>query len=276
MTPLLKWAGGKRRLAQAICAHIGREYNHYYEPFLGGGAMLFHIAPEQAICSDINAELVNFYNVVKNNVEELHYEITHNYLPNHSKNFFYQIRALDRDAELFSQMTNVQHAARFIYLNKACYNGLWRVNQHGFNNVPWGRRDRLNIWDEENLVQVHNYLANQKIQILHQDYSVTARMAQANDLVYFDPPYDDERQAGFVDYSVNGFTRQNQIDLRDLCNELVDRGVTIAVSNADTTFIREIFNDARYNLYDDILAQRSIGSRAAYRQRVNEILIVSK
>lgn len=274
MTPLIKWAGGKRKLTEAIVARTGLNFNHYIEPFLGGGAMLLFIAPEHAVCSDINEELVNFYQVVQADVDGLMAEIHQNYLPNHGQEFYYHIRALDRNPVAFHQMMPVQRAARFIYLNKACYNGLWRVNRQGFNNVPWGRRDRLNLWDEDNLLDVHGYLAGNDVQIIHQDYAVTARMAEEGDLVYFDPPYDDERQVGFVDYSANGFTRQNQAELRDLCDELVDRGVRVAVSNADTLFIRELFADERYVIHDDIEARRNIGARAENRGNVRELLII--
>lgn len=274
MTPILKWAGGKRKLVDAIIAYTGRDFDTYIEPFLGGGAMLLALEKEHAICSDINGELVNFYHIVRDDVEGLIAEINDNYIPNHSQEFFYHIRGLDRDIENFALLTPTQRAARFIYLNKTCYNGLWRVNRQGFNNVPWGNHVRLNLWDENNLLEVHRYLANNDVEIIQSDYQETARMAQPGDFVYFDPPYDNVRQAGFVDYSAGGFTRDDQTELRDLCNELVDRGVSVAVSNSDTDFIRELFDDARYVLHDDIQALRSIGSRAADRQFVTELLVV--
>lgn len=261
-------------LAEAIVARMGHDFNTYFEPFLGGAALLLHLEPEHAVCSDINPELVNFYHVVQNEVEGLLNEIHDNYLPFHGQDFYYHVRSLDRDAEQFGRMTPVERAARFIYLNKTCFNGLWRVNRQGFNNVPWGRHDNLNLWNENNLMNVHNYLMNNDIDILHADYTVTAHMAEEGDLVYFDPPYDDDRQEGFTDYAADGFTRQNQTELRDLCNELVDNGVQVAVSNADTTFIRELFDDARYHIYDDIVARRSIGARAENRGKVNELLII--
>lgn len=275
MYPLLKWAGGKRKLTEAIVAHTGQEYNRYFEPFLGGGAMLLYLAPKQAICSDVNEELINFYNVVKNNVEELIHEIAINYVPNHSSDFFYARRNLDRNMDIFAVMTNVERAARFLYLNKTCYNGLWRVNRQGYNNVPCGNYVNLNILDETNLHDVHNYFLDNDIQINHADYSETVQLANEGDLVYFDPPYDDENKNSFVDYSVNGFTRNNQVELRDVCNELVDRGVKVAISNANTAFMRELYSNERYQLFDDIQARRNIGATAAHRHQVNELLIVS-
>lgn len=274
MVPLLKWAGGKRKLVKSIIAHTGKEFNSYIEPFVGGGAMLLYLQPEHAICSDTNEELINFYRVVQNDVDGLIEEIESNYIPNHNQEFFYKIRRLDRDVCSFNRMTSTQRAARFVYLNKTCYNGLWRVNRQGFNNVPWGRHVALNIWNKTNLMNVHNYLSSNDVCFFHSDYKAVSRLAGEGDFVYFDPPYDAEEQNGFVDYCKKGFNRENQIELRDICNELVDIGAKVAVSNADTQFIRDIFTDERYRLFDDLQAQRSIGSCASYRQKVNELLIV--
>ena len=273
MDPLLKWAGGKRKLAEAIVAHTGRQFNRYVEPFLGGAAMLLHLAPPHAICSDINVELVNFYQVVQHQVDELWHEININYLPHHAEEFFYHVRKMDRDPRTMDAMTPMQRAARFVYLNKTCYNGLWRVNRHGQNNAPWGKYQHPTILDEANLMAVHQYLSENDVKILQADYAVTARLAEAGDFVYFDPPYDDEKQAGFVGYSAGGFTRANQADLRALCDELVDRGVHVAVSNADTPFIRQLYADERYRIYDDLRARRNIGANAERRGVVCELLI---
>lgn len=275
MYPLLKWAGGKRRLAEAIVNHFVKDYNKYYEPFIGGAAILLYLAPKHAVCSDINEELINFYNVVQNDVEELISEVNDKYIAKHSKEFFYQVRAYDRDTHFFSSMNPVQRAARLIYLNKSCFNGLWRENSHGCNNVPWGYHDKVTLWDLNNLMEVHDYLSKNQVEFVKADYREIALKAIKGDLVYFDPPYDNEKNEGFVSYNAQGFTRGNQRELRELCDNLVDRGVHVVVSNADTTFMEELFTDERYTLFTDINAHRSIGSLAQYRKRVNELLVVS-
>lgn len=136
MLPIIKWAGGKRRFTNQIISIIGNEFKNYYEPFVGGGAVLFALEAKNAKCSDINDELINFYNTVKTNPNELINELENNFLPYHSSEFYYKVRKLDRDSIKFNSLTQIQRAARFLYLNKTCYNGLWRVNRNGQNNVP--------------------------------------------------------------------------------------------------------------------------------------------
>ena len=166
MQPIIKWAGGKRKFATQIAKHLGAINGTYYEPFLGGGAMLLHITPTNAICSDVNPELINLYNVIQNNVDELIEILRNEFVINHNKEFYYQIRGWDRNQEEYQLIDPIRRAARFIYLNKTCYNGLWRVNKNGMNNVPFGRYKNPTILVEDELRQAANYFNTNNVVFL--------------------------------------------------------------------------------------------------------------
>lgn len=280
ITPLVKWAGGKRRLAKYICDQIDFKYNKYYEPFLGGGAVLFFLHPENAICSDVNEELMNFYAVVKKSPLKLYKYLHDEIVPKHmdeGEKCYMEIRSWDRE-EGFSQRNDLERAARFLYLNKTCFNGLWRVNQDGYFNVPYGHHKIPPIPSYENIKKVSDYLKHSHVDLRCCDYKECVKGAQGGDLVYFDPPYDVEiGQAGFVSYSKGGFNRDNQEELRDLCDELIERGVTVIVSNSDTSYIKNLYGDhGRYKFYRDLNIIWSVGANGASRRKANEILIIGK
>lgn len=279
MNPLVKWPGGKRQLAEHIINILGREFNHYYEPFLGGGGVLIYLQPIGATCFDINPELINMYNVVKYNPEELIDTLYGNYIAYHSKEFYYQIRDLDRNADLFGQLTQIERAARFLYLNKTCFNGLWRVNSKGEFNVPFGRYVAPSFTPAETIRDAHQFFHTNNINFHVNNYYEVEHFAQAGDLVYFDPPYDiEDGQNGFVSYTEFGFTREDQIRLKLLCDRLVAAGVIVGVSNSNTEFIRNLYStgEIQYDLYDDISVNRSIGAKTSTRKKINELLIVGR
>lgn len=278
MQPIIKWAGGKRKFANQIASFLGDVNGTYYEPFLGGGALLLHITPEHAVCSDINPELVNFYQVVKHNVDALIDLLKVEFVPNHSKEFYYQVRGWDRNKIQYSQIDSVRKAARFIYLNKTCYNGLWRVNRDGMNNVPFGRYKRPTILLEEDLRQAAKYLKEKDISFIECDYKELVNKAVEGDTVYFDPPYDVEAgQSEFVSYTATGFSRKDQEELKKLCDLLIDRGVKVGISNSNTQFIRSLYSSDKnhsYTLNEIAPFSRTIGSKPASRKKTTELIII--
>lgn len=280
MEPIIKWAGGKRRFVEQIIKVIGCDCNNYFEPFLGGAAVLYKINAEHYYCSDINEELINFYNVVKTDCDSLIKELKTNFIPNHSKTFYLRIRNLDRNRDDFLQLSSVYRAARFIYLNKTCFNGLWRVNSKGENNVPMGDYKKPSILDEKNLKAAESFFNNHKITFLHCSFEDCVKKAKAGDLVYFDPPYDvEEGQNSFTEYAKSGFNRNSQKQLKKLCDKLILKGVRIAISNSDTKFIRDLYSGDEYityNIYNKIISNRTIGASTDSRRKVTELLIVGK
>lgn len=277
LQPLVKWAGGKSILAEYIIKKFDSQYNTYYEPFLGGASILFTLQPQKAICSDINKELINFYEVVKKSPDELINRLNSDFKGLHSKEFYYKVRAWDRQ-DCYEERSDVERAARFIYLNKNCYNGLWRENQHGQNNVPIGDYPKINLPQKEQILAVSDYLSKHNITLTCNDYKKCLKDVCKNDLVYLDPPYDvDDSQKGFVDYSSNGFTKKDQEELKSLCDELIEKGAKIYISNSDTEFIRKLYsNPSYYTIYDDKEVTRFVGSRKEYRKKVVELFIVGK
>lgn len=283
LTPIIKWAGGKRRIAKLILEKVEHQnFNTYFEPFLGGAAVLLTFKPAKAVCCDINPELINLYQVVKNDCNSLinlleQYAFKNN--TENAKEFYYYIRSLDRTPH-FNELTDVERAARFIYLNKTCYNGLWRVNSKGQNNVPYGRYVNPKILDRESLLKLSDYLNNNDIELFVDDYTSILDKVGKNDLVYFDPPYDvEEGQNGFVNYTLNGFNRENQKQLKELCDQLIIRGATVIVSNSKTNFIMSLYKNnyyAVYDIIDDIKVTRTISAKASSRKQISEVLIVGR
>lgn len=280
MQPIIKWAGGKRKFANQIANLLGEIEGTYYEPFLGGGAMLLHLAPDRAACADINPELINFYQVVKTNADGLINTLEAEFIPFHNKSFYYEVRGWDRDSKQYSHLDPVRRAARFLYLNKTCYNGLWRVNKDGMNNVPFGRYKKPTILLKDDILAASKYFSHNNITFLECDYKDLVSRATAGDTVYFDPPYDIEAgQSEFVSYTASGFNRQDQKELKALCDDLIERGVTVAVSNSCTQFIRELYVSDKEHIYELNLIEpfsRTIGSKPASRKKTTEFLIIGK
>ena len=267
IAPFVKWVGGKRQLMPAINQLLPKKYSTYYEPFVGGGAVLFEIQPKKAIVNDYNAELVNTYNVIKNEPEELI-----NDLKNHinESEYFYDIRALDRK-EGFDELSKVKKASRVIYLNKTCYNGLYRVNNSGEFNSPFGRYKNPNIVNDITIRAVSKYFNANDITIINGDFENAVKNIRKGAFVYFDPPYDPvSKSSNFTGYIQGGFNMYDQIRLRDLCDKLDKQGVKFLVSNSATQLILDL-----YSKYDItfVKANRAINSKASKRGEVDEVLI---
>jgi DNA adenine methylase len=264
--PFLKWAGGKSKLIQQYIPYFPKTYQNYYEPFLGGGAVFFYLQPATAILTDINAELINTYCCVRDNVEEL-ILLLKEHKKRHTKDYYYSVRN-------YYGGNNLEKAARFIYLNKTCFNGLYRVNSQGNFNVPLGRYDNPNICPENLLRLAKQALSQAKIQ--QADFTQVLNYAtSSDDFVFFDPPYYPISETSyFTAYSQNCFSTKHQEILRDTCAELASRGVKVMVCNSDSEFIKQIYREIDFKTHT-IKAARSINSNIKNRGIIDELLITS-
>ena len=262
--PFLKWAGGKSRLIPQYQPYFPRYFAAYYEPFLGGGAIFFHLQPRRACLMDINPELVNVFQCVRDRVFDLiHY--LRNHRDAHSQEHYYAVRAcIPTDA--------VERAARFIYLNKTCFNGLYRENSKGQFNVPMGRYKNPGIFDPDLLIGASQSLQSAQIHQAQFD-AVLDYATSANDFVYFDPPYVPiSATSNFTGYSRHSFKEADHIRLRDTFVTLANRGVQVMLSNSDCPFVRDLYRD--FPMYS-IAAARAINSKATRRGKITELLITS-
>jgi DNA adenine methylase len=262
--PFLKWAGGKTRLISQYKDYFPQHYQTYYEPFLGGGAVFFHLQPSHAVLTDINADLVITYRCVRDNLEEL-ITLLQAHQQRHNSEYYYDVRN-------YHNGTDLTKAARFIYLNKTCFNGLYRVNSQGKFNVPVGKYKNPGICQEE-VLRVAS-LALQKVEIKQANFAEVLNYATGtNDFVYFDPPYYPlNKTSNFTAYSNFCFDENQQIKLRDIFIELADKGVKVMLSNSDCPLIRDLYSD--FNVHT-ISAARSINSNAQKRGKITEVLVTS-
>jgi len=273
--PFVKWVGGKRGLLSQIIPLIPKEFNNYFEPFVGGGAMFFELyslgflKDKKVYLFDINTEHINAYKVVKNNPIDLINNLNE-LKKQHSKEFYYEVRAWDR-GENFLKRSEVERASRFIYLNKTCFNGLYRVNSKGYHNVPIGSYKNPNICDEEVI-----YSASEALQsaiILNASYKDVLKHASKDDFVYFDPPYYPLTQtSSFTSYSEFSFLDKEQKELFDVFEELDKNGCKVIHSNSDTDFIKELYKEFEIK---NIQANRFINSKGSGRGKISELLIRS-
>ncbi len=267
VSPVLKWVGGKRQLLDEIQKYFPKKYSKYYEPFLGGGAVLFYFQPKKAVINDFNSELINVYRVIKDNVEEL---ITDLKKHKNEEEYFYMTRNIDRE-DSYSILTPIEKASRIIYLNKTCYNGLFRVNNAGEFNTPFGRYKNPNIVNEVTLRAVSSYFNANEIKIMQGDYEEALEGIKKGSFVYFDPPYDPvSTSSSFTGYTQNGFKKEEQERLKNVCDRLNERGVKFLLSNSATEYIRELYKDYRIEI---VKANRHINSIAENRGEIDEVLI---
>lgn len=273
LKPIVKWAGGKTQLLPEIEKLMPKEFNRYFEPFTGGGALLFSLKPENVVINDFNSELVSAYRCFEDKASfDKLISILHVHESNHSEEYYLKIRELDR-SEAFNALSKEEIAGRFLYLNKACFNGLYRVNSKGYFNVPSAKREKVKIYDENNFNGLLEYFNNNKIEILNTDFEIAVENAQAGDLVYFDPPYDtyDDKDS-FTSYSKNGFGKDEQLRLANLFKSLDKKGVKVMLSNHNTPYINELYNGFNINV---VLAKRMINSKANGRGNVEEVIVTN-
>lgn len=269
VSPFLKWVGGKRQLMPVIVENSPKNLKDlkYYEPFIGGGAVFFHLQPENAVINDLNKELINVYSVIKNDLDSLIED-----LKRHKNNaeYFYEIRALDRTDD-FNKLTAIQKASRLIYLNKTCFNGLYRVNNAGEFNVPFGRYKNPNIVNEPTLIAVNKFLNNTNVSICSEDYENVLEKADQDSFVYIDPPYHPiSESSNFTGYVRGGWNADDQTRLRDTCDKLNKRGVKFLLSNSSASLIKELYKN--YNI-TNVKASRFVNSKASGRGQIDEVLI---
>ncbi|MCL6610184.1 MAG: DNA adenine methylase [Peptococcaceae bacterium] len=263
--PVIKWAGGKRQLIDRYREFFPARFNAYHEPFLGGGAVFFHLIPPVSFLSDSNEELINMYLVIQNKVDQLIEDLSRH---KNDRDYYYQIRSLD-----VRTLTDVQRASRLIYLNKTCYNGLYRVNRRGEFNVPFGKYKRPRFLDVDSLLAANRVL--QRAVLMAGDFEMVLENARPGDFVYLDPPYYPvSRTSGFTDFTDRSFSAKDHERLSRTFDELAGRGCLVMLSNSDTPFVRELYAGYRRGIIS-LTANRPINSRADKRGPVGELIVCS-
>ncbi|MCT6883604.1 DNA adenine methylase [Snodgrassella alvi] len=268
IAPVLKWAGGKRQLLDTLIPLVPKDYSVYCEPFVGGGALFFALQPQSACINDVNHELIRVYTVIKNDVDVLIEQLKQF---QNNKDQFYEIRSWDRNKDKYTHLSDIEKAARIIYLNKTCFNGLFRVNASGEFNVPFGNYANPNIVNEPVLRAISFYFNNSEIVFNAVDYAEILKNLPDNAFVYLDPPYDPVSvTANFTSYTKDGFSRDEQIRLRKCCDELNERSIKFMLSNSATDFIYDQYS--KYNI-EIISAKRLVGADASKRGRIQEVIV---
>lgn len=267
--PFLKWAGGKRQLIKEIEKYIpsSNEINTYYEPFLGGGAVLFHLQPKKAVVNDYNTDLMTTYEVIRDNVDELIEDLKKH---KNTSEYFYEIRSWDWKPD-FDKISKIKKASRLIYLNKTCFNGLFRVNSNGEFNTPFGNYKKPNIVNEKVLRAVSKYLNENDVILLNCDFENALINIKKGDFVYLDPPYYPiSNSSNFTGYTLDGFSESDQVRLKELCDKLTERGIKFLLSNSSAPFILELYKDYKIEF---VKARRTINSNGDGRGKIKEVLV---
>lgn len=286
MKPFVKWAGGKRQILSRINEYVqdsigdNPDYT-YIEPFLGGGAVFFSLRPKKAIINDLNEDLINAYRIIKSDnylklIDKLK-EFSDDY-HNSPDEFYYHIREWDRVDNWMDAHDDVDRAARMIFLNRTCYNGLYRVNSKGQFNTPMGRYRNPLICDETNIKEIHEYLSNPEnhIEIMNGSYEDAIKKAKDGDAIYIDPPYDYEDDDGFTKYQMAGFSFADFQKLKEKCDKAVDKGAFVIISNNATTKVMKLFEeDPKYKIFYDpncFASLRSINCKGDDRRTGSEVI----
>ncbi|KSU26948.1 Methyl-directed repair DNA adenine methylase [Lactococcus lactis subsp. lactis] len=272
--PFVKWVGGKKQLMEVINLYRPKTFGRYYEPFVGGGSVFMNLQYSKTTINDYNTELINVYEVVRDSVDEL-LSVLKIHAENNSQEYFYSLREWDRTG-ILEKKSSVERAARFIYLNKTCYNGLFRVNAQGQFNVPYGRYKNPNIVNEEVLRADSKFLKKSTIKILKGDFEKSVKSAKKGDFIYLDPPYAPlvEDTHSFVGYTLNGFGYDEQLRLRDLFVKLDKKGCYVMLSNSSSKIIHELYKDY-VDTTEIVGATRMVNSKASGRGKVDEVLIMN-
>ena len=266
-TPFLKWAGGKGQLLPTLSGFLPTKFGRYFEPFVGGGAMFFHLYGQRpalnAVLSDLNDELINCYEVIRDDVEQLIADLRKH---KNESDYFYKVRAQSTE-----NLSRTERAARIIYLNKTCFNGLYRVNSRGQFNVPFGSYKNPRTCDEENLRAVSQALTNADLSC--STFEQSLKRAKRGDLIYLDPPYQPiSSTSNFTGYTKGCFSSNDQASLAELVGKLSDRGCKIMLSNSDNEYIRELYSNFRI---ETVYANRAINCKGDRRGKITEVLILN-
>lgn len=276
LAPILKWVGGKRQLLDEILKRKPKSFTTYYEPFLGGGAVFLALQPKRAVLNDRNDELINVYLSVRDHVNEV-VELLKKH--KNEEEYYYNIRQMDREPD-FNELPSVVRAARILYLNKTCYNGLFRVNSQGEFNSPFGRYKSPNIVNKSMLEAVSHLLnkvdkLNKRVYtLLNTDFEEAVATAKAGSFIYFDPPYEPvSDSSNFTGYNQGGFTRDDQRRLYRLCTALHKRRVKFMLSNSSCPFIHGLYKRTKAFRIEMVQARRSVNADGEKRGNVNEVLV---
>jgi len=265
----LKWAGGKTQLLEQLSSFFPKKFNGYLEPFVGGGAVFFYVKrnynPKRIILSDLNEELITCFEVVRDDVEKL-IKLLIKHKKNHSKDYYYKIRDVD-----VSKLSKLEIASRLIYLNKTCYNGLYRVNAQGKFNVPMGMYKKPKIVSEIDLRKASELL--QKVELKTMPFGHVLDFAKRGDFVYLDPPYYPlSETSSFTSYTNNAFLEKEQEKLSEVFRQLDKRGCFVMLSNSDHPFIRNLYNGFSIHTVKALRAINCIGKK---RGKISELVITS-
>ena len=270
LKPIVKWAGGKTRLYKELIEFIPDNFNNYHEPFLGGGATLFNLANEDLLekeiyINDINEDLINLYLVVRDNLEEL-LELTRQTRIDNKT--YLEIRSWDRDPN-YDKLDPIKKAFRFIYLNKTCFNGLYRHNSSGKFNVPFGNYKKVTILDITYIYAIRDFL--KKCTITNVNFMDTLKNVKENDLVYLDPPYHPiSTTSSFTSYWKDNFKEKEQHLVKEYFEEAKKIKAHVILSNSYCPFIQELYKD--YNQHE-VTIFRLIGSKSTSRVEIKELII---
>ena len=271
LQPFTKWTGGKRQLLPVIRELMPKTYNRYFEPFVGGGALFFDLAPKDAVINDFNVELINCYQQIKDNPQEL-IEILKVHQEYNSKEYYLDLRSADRD-ERIDIMSEVQRAARTLYMLRVDFNGLYRVNSKNQFNVPYGRYKNPKIVDEELISAISVYLNNNQLEIKTGDFEKAIVDVRTGDFVYFDPPYIPlSDTSAFTSYTHEGFSFADQVRLRDAFKRLSDTGAYVMLSNSSSALVEELYKD--FNIHY-VEATRTNGAKSSSRGKISEIIVTN-
>jgi len=268
----VKWAGGKTQLIKQLSPLFPKKFNNYFEPFVGSGAVAFYIIqkfkPKKVLLSDINEELINTYNIIKTDVKRLVIELKQHkeYHMADSKDYYYEIRKVNPN-----ELPKLEQAARFIYLNKTCFNGLYRVNSKGEFNVPIGSYKNPDIIQEDKLKIISKLLKKVNVKVM--DFEKVVSKAKKGDFIYFDPPYYPLKKGkSFTSYQKDSFLEEEQEKLAEVFKKLHKKGCLCMESNSDTKFIKKLYKE--FNIHF-VKAKRLINSNASGRGEINEIVITN-
>lgn len=271
LIPFTKWTGGKRQLLPHLIKNLPNKFNRYFEPFVGGGALFFKLQPKNSVINDLNSELITTYKVIKDEIEELinllkiHKELN-------SKEYYLKIRNMDREKNI-TEYNNVKRVARFIYMLRVNFNGIYRVNSKNQFNVPYGKYLNPKILDEELLRKISHFLNENNTLILNTDFENSLLEAKKGDLVYLDPPYIPiSKTSSFTSYTREGFNYDEQLRLKKLVDKLTKKEVFVMQSNSYSEITKELYKN--YNI-KEVLASRMINSKVENRGKIKEVIITN-
>ncbi|KXT74451.1 Methyl-directed repair DNA adenine methylase [Streptococcus sp. DD10] len=271
LQPFTKWTGGKRQLLPIIKSLMPTSYNAYHEPFVGGGALFFNLTPQKAFINDFNAELINCYQQIKDNPEIL-IELLTIHQENNSKVYYLDLRAADRDGRI-QQMSDMERAARIMYMLRVDFNGLYRVNSKNQFNVPYGRYKNPKIVDSDLILAISEYLNNNHVTIQTGDFEKAIEDVQTGDFVYFDPPYIPlSETSAFTSYTHEGFSYEDQIRLRNAFKRLSNKGAYVMLSNSSSPLVEELYQEFHIHY---VKTTRTNGAKSSSRGRISEIIVTN-